>query len=53
MSEERHIVNLKGKTKNITCLGCDREKGLFELGNIVKSEDLMHTKIAKFLFQAL
>ncbi|MFA6518751.1 MAG: diadenosine tetraphosphate hydrolase [Candidatus Shapirobacteria bacterium] len=35
---EKNITDLTGKTKKITCLGCDREKGLINLGNIVKSE---------------
>lgn len=38
MTEEKNIVDLTGKTKKIACLGCDREKGLIDLGNIVKSE---------------
>jgi diadenosine tetraphosphate (Ap4A) HIT family hydrolase len=38
MTEEKNIVDLTGKTKKIVCLGCDREKGLIDLGDIVKSE---------------
>ena len=38
MTEEKNIVDLTGKTKKIACLGCDRENGLIDLGNIVKSE---------------
>jgi hypothetical protein len=32
---ETNIVDLTGKTKKIACLGCDREKGLIDLGDIV------------------
>jgi len=38
MAEEKNIVDLTGKTKKIACLGCAREKGEIDLGNITKSE---------------
>ena len=34
MTEEENIVDLMGKTKKISCLGCDREKGLLDGGKI-------------------
>lgn len=36
--EGKDVVDLTGKAQKIMCLGCDREKGLIDLGDIVKSK---------------
>jgi diadenosine tetraphosphate (Ap4A) HIT family hydrolase len=38
MAEEKNIVDLAGKTKKIACLGCARENGEINLGDIVKTK---------------
>ena len=35
---KRNIINFKGQTKKITCLGCARAKGEISVGDILKSK---------------